>query len=302
MVQGDVSKIQRFSLHDGDGVRTTVFLKGCNLRCLWCHNPETIERGVAIQTYFDTKCIGCGACFSVCPVGAHSLENGVHKIDREKCIHCAACARECYAGAIVANGETMSAGDVIAEVLKDQEFYAISGGGMTISGGEPMLQKEFVLALLHLAKQHGLHTAIDTAGNVPFSFFETINDCVDLYLYDVKCMDDTLHKEITSVSNRRILQNLKQLDQIAKKIYIRMPIMAGLNDDLSFITQAAAMISTLHHVDHVDILTIHKLASGKYKSLNMDYSRVENAAPIQKEQIEKYIALFDSYGVLAREN
>lgn len=300
--RGYVSKIQRFSLHDGDGVRTTVFLKGCNLRCIWCHNPETIPQGIVIQTYFDTKCIGCGECFKICPAGAHALQEGVHVVDREKCIRCGECAKECYAGAIVANGESMPASKVFEEVLKDSEFYKISGGGMTISGGEPMLQKDFVKALLCLAKEQGIHTAIDTAGNVPFSFYEEINDYVDLYLYDIKSIDDAIHREITAVGNERILENIQKLDSIARKIYVRMPIMAGMNDAEALIEKTADLLAPLKSVDHVDILTIHKLASGKYKSLDMDYSKVENAPPISKEQVARYIEIFSSRGITAKEN
>lgn len=296
---GFVSKIQRFSLHDGDGVRTTVFLKGCNLRCKWCHNPETIKSEISIQTYFESKCIGCKECFNVCPSGAHKLVEGKHIIDRDLCIHCGKCGEVCFAGAIVINGIHMSVSQIMNEVMKDEALYKSSNGGLTISGGEPLLQVEFVKSLLIDAKSKGLNTAIDTAGNVDFNLYESINDYVDTYLYDLKCIDDKMHQELTSVSNLRILENLVKLNNISKKIYVRMPIMKGKNDDLDFIRRTAQFIKPLDKVDHIDVLPIHTLAQDKYRSLDLNYDEVVNNPPVSKDEVNKIIEVFNEYGIIA---
>lgn len=299
---GKVSKIQRFSLHDGDGIRTTVFLKGCNLRCVWCHNPETWDFDISIQTYFDNKCIGCGECFKVCPKQAHKIINGKHIIDRNLCIRCGECAKQCYAQAIVANGKDISSDQIIDEVKKDYDLYLKSSGGITLSGGEALLQKEFVKEVLSKAKKMDINTAIDTAGNVDFKNYEDINEYVDMYLYDIKCIDEKIHTEITGVSNKLILENLIKLNDIAKKIYIRMPILKDLNDSEQLIEDTAKFLSKLDKIKCVDILPVHSLAADKYRSLDLDYSRIINASQINKKQIEKYIEIFNSYGINCKEN
>lgn len=299
---GLVSKIQRFSLHDGDGVRTTVFLKGCNLRCLWCHNPETWDQLLSIQTYFDSKCIGCKKCFEMCPNNAHKILNGKHIIDRNLCQRCGICAQNCYAGAIVANGLKMTCEEVFNEVLKDKEFYSVSNGGLTISGGEPLLQKDFVKELLLEAKKNNINTAIDTAGNIDFNNYEEINDYVDLFLFDIKSIDDAIHQKYTKVSNKKILENLIKLNKIAKKIYVRMPIMKNINDNEELIEKTAMFISDLDKVEHVDILPVHSLAADKYRSLDLDYDEVINSEQINKDMINRYIEIFKKYNIVAKEN
>lgn len=302
MNNGFVSKIQRFSLHDGDGVRTTVFLKGCNLHCFWCHNPETITMKPAIQCFFDLRCIGCKACAEVCPAGAMIFNDQGHYIDRDKCMCCGRCAEVCFSEAIVVTGKSYTICQIMEEVQKDRRLYEISKGGITLSGGEPLLQPDFVLAILNEAKKEGINCAIDTAGNVPFTVFEMINNYVDTYLYDVKSVDKAIHKQITGSDNTLILENLIRLDEICKDIVIRMPLMQDINDSEGIIQETIALLKRLKHLREVNILPIHKLASAKYRSLDLDYSLVESSLPMSKERIHRILQQFKDAGIPAREN
>ena len=194
--KGIVSNIQRFSLDDGPGIRTTIFLKGCNLACKWCHNPECIQSGKSLQ-FNAVQCVFCGACVSACPHHCHVLKDGRHHLDRTACARCMACAAHCPARALAVNGRELSDDEVLCAILRDHTFYKSSGGGVTFSGGEPLLQPDFLVALLKKCKQNGLHTAVDTAGNVSWNIFEEIMPLVDLFLFDVKAATPQVHKNAT---------------------------------------------------------------------------------------------------------
>ena len=185
MAKADIFNIQHFSVHDGPGVRTVVFFKGCNLRCRWCHNPESVRREPQILWYPE-KCIGCGNCVARCPQGAHGFKDGMHTIHRDKCAHCFICCEECYADALVRVGEEREAEDIFREIERNRGYFDESGGGATFSGGECMLQQEPLRELLSLCRQAGIHTAVDTAGNVPWQWFEEMRELADLFLYDLK--------------------------------------------------------------------------------------------------------------------
>ncbi len=297
-----ITNIQRFSLHDGDGVRSTVFFKGCLLRCRWCHNPETIDDHINIQTYFETRCIGCRACFFTCPQGAMVFNDEEHYIDRARCVRCGRCAEVCYPKAIVNAGRYLSVFEILEEVEKDAKLYEISGGGVTLSGGEPMLQIKVLEELCPAIRQKGMSCCIDTAGYVPFEYFERINDHVDTWLYDIKSMDKEIHRLITGKDNDVILENLKRLDQIAGDIVIRMPVMEGVNDSDENISAAAELLSPLEHVRKVDVLPIHDLAADKYRSLDLDYSFVLQKKATRRERVDEIIDLLKAKGLNAGRN
>ena len=206
-MKGNIFDIQRFSIHDGPGIRTTVFFKGCNLSCFWCHNPESIDIKSELQ-FQASKCIACGICEGVCTEGCHQMIEGFHAFDRTKCIVCGKCALACPPQALSMAGKDYTPEDILDIVLRDMLYYKNSGGGITCSGGEPMMQHEFLRELLGLAKDNGLHTAVDTAGNVPFEWFEQMLWVTDLFLYDLKSMDTSKHQEATGVGNERIIENL----------------------------------------------------------------------------------------------
>jgi len=207
---GMIFDIQKFSIHDGPGIRTTVFLKGCPLRCLWCHNPEGVSPHRQVS-FTPDRCIGCGYCFQHCPRGLHKMVDEKHVLEREGCAVCGKCAEACYAEALEVIGREASVEEVVEEVLRDKPFYETSGGGMTLSGGEPLLQIDFTEALLKRAKELGLHCCVETSGFGAFENLARIAPCVDLFLYDVKETDNERHIELTGVPNTTILANLRTL-------------------------------------------------------------------------------------------
>ncbi len=262
---GRVSDIKRFAVHDGDGIRTTVFLKGCPLRCVWCHNPESMDPKPQIA-YFAHKCIGCGACVSVCPQNAHGIENG-HVFDREKCVACGKCADACLGEALTFYGTEMTAAAVLQILLEDRMFYENSNGGITLSGGECLMQADFCAELLKLCKENGLHTAVDTCGFVSKDVLDKVIPYTDIFLYDIKAFDEDVHIRCTGQSNAVILRNLRYLDQQGCKTEIRIPYVPDFNTDQ--MEKIKEFLSTLKHVTKVKVLAYHNYAGSKYASLSM---------------------------------
>jgi len=279
---GTIFNIQRFSIHDGPGIRTTVFLKGCNLRCLWCHNPESVQRQPQIQFYIE-KCLGCGACAVVCPQHAHIFENGRHVFLREECRVCGACVVECFSDALVLSGENYSVNDVVAEIQKDQEYFRASGGGVTFSGGEPLLQPAFLAEVLSECKRFGLHCAVDTAGNVPWTTFLAIAPLTDLFLYDIKAFDPEVHRRATGVGNQLILENLKKLVELGKPVWVRIPLVPGYNAEPEEVNAIAGFLQSLGAIERIELLPYHSLGSEKYASLDRDYPAAGISIPYQKD-------------------
>jgi len=274
-VKGMVFDIQKFSIHDGPGIRTTVFLKGCPLKCLWCHNPESQQSGQEIS-FMPEKCIGCGWCFKNCPQKAHVMEDGKHVLRRELCIRCGKCTEKCYAGANTLIGKEMTVDEVIAEVLKDKPFYETSNGGMTISGGEPMAQFKFTQALLKEAKKHKLHTCLETSGFAASEKFLRIREYVDIFLFDYKESDPARHLEFTGVPLAGIISNLLELDRLGSKIILRCPVIPGCNVTPLHFEGIANLASRLSNLIEVNILPYHPLGKSKSARIGKIYPLENN--------------------------
>lgn len=279
---GMIFDIKRFSTYDGPGIRTTVFLKRCPLHCLWCHNPEGISREPCL-VFTPRKCIGCGNCVEVCPQHVHQFVNSQHVIDWERCQNCGICVEGCYSGALQLAGRQMTVDEVMDQVLQDLAFYKTSGGGITLSGGEPMAQYSFTRALLQAAKAEGLSTALDTTGFVPWHQLESLLNYVDLVLYDLKQMNRERHIALTGVPNDRILENLHRLDAIGQAIWIRLPLIPGKNDEDSNYHALGQALSALEHIERVEILRYHRMTEAKYESIGQSYSLKGLQMPTQAE-------------------
>lgn len=280
-MSGVVFDIQRFSIHDGPGIRTTVFLKGCSLRCFWCHNPESIHPKPEIQ-FLPEKCIGCGECLLICQHGARVVQDGDIAYLRQKCQVCGACVETCYAEATALIGKHMTVEQVMAKVLSDRAFYRTSGGGVTLSGGEPVIQPDFSRAILERCKAEGLHTAIETAGNYPWEYLASMLPVTDLVMMDIKHLDPDRHRAATGVSNERILANARQLAQTDRPTIFRTPVIPTVNDTPEEIGAIAAFVHALasRRAENGSaraapisfaLLPFHRLAADKYRSLGLDY-------------------------------
>ena len=278
MVTGIVFDIKKFSIHDGPGIRTTVFFKGCPLNCWWCHNPES-QAPEPELVFWEGRCIRCGACLEVCDPGAIFWDGDVVSTDGEKCTLCGACAEACYAEAREIVGREMTVAQVMAEIERDVPFYDESGGGVTFSGGEPLAQRDFLLALLRACREKEIHTAVDTCGFATWETFDNIREYVGLFLYDLKLMDAAKHQKFTGVSNGLILRNLQALSQRGHDIFLRVPIIPGINDDDEEVRRIGAFAAALPRLERVDILPYHRAGVEKYGRLNEVYELPETRPP-----------------------
>jgi len=265
---GVVFSIQRFSLFDGPGVRTVVFLKGCPLSCVWCHNPEGLSPSPQVM-YDATRCIGCGECVRACPVKAHGWQNGQHSFDRLTCVSCGECAKVCCTGSLAMAGQDMGVEDVMDVVLKDASLYAESGGGMTLSGGEPLSQGEFALSLLACAKEQGIHTCVETCGHVPTQTMMQATEVTDLFYFDYKATGNDMHKALTGVSQERILENLALLDRMGADVVLRCPIVPGMNDTHAHIQGIGDVAGKYACIGQVHLMPYHALGGSKAEKLGM---------------------------------
>lgn len=295
---GTLFNIQRFSIHDGPGIRTTVFLKGCNLHCIWCHNPESVQKQPEIQ-FFPEKCIACGECVKICPHGAQILDGNQRIYVRDLCQQCGQCTQDCFSGALVLTGKEWTPAEVLAEVEQDAPYYQTSQGGVTLSGGEPLLQPEFVSQLLEGCRERGFHTALDTAGNVSWKTFESLLPLTDLFLYDVKAFHEDIHRRATAVSNRLILENLRRLAETGKPIWVRIPVVPGINNSPDEIGEIARFLAPFKSVEWVELMPFHTLGAEKYDSLGRDYT-ARGITPPGILAVEPLLKLFESYQVHAR--
>ena len=290
---GIIFNIQKFCLHDGDGIRTCVFLKGCPLRCIWCHNPESLDKAPNLS-FNKQKCSSCGRCLLVC--SARTIENGNLKIEREKCVKCGKCAETCLNDANEIIGKEMKASEVLDEVIKDKMFYDTSGGGLTVTGGEPSYQPDFTLELLTLAKGNGISLAIETCGIGPRDFYEKAVDLGATFLFDIKCIDPIRHKELTGTDNAHIMSNLQFLMDRGADIIIRLPLVPHCNDSDEDIAKLSAFLNeNKGRYRYAEIMPYHTLGIGKSEKLGTTSSYIHDSAT--DEETSRWTSLFNSHGI-----
>lgn len=281
-----ISDIKRFAVHDGDGIRTTVFFKGCPLSCVWCHNPESISFKSEIA-YYSHKCIGCMECVEVCPNGAHKIADNQHIFHRNLCTGCGKCAEKCLGNALVFYGKEVTVDELLPKLLEDKDFYETGGGGVTLSGGECLSRWEFCLDLLKKLKENGINTAVDTCGFVPRDVLSAVAPYTDTFLYDIKAIDREIHKKCTGQYNDLILENIKFLDSINAKIEVRYPFVPNYNSEEA--EKIADFLKDIKNLTKVKILPYHSYAASKYEALGME-NNLPKTIP-ESELIEKTVKI-----------
>jgi pyruvate formate lyase activating enzyme len=284
--------LKRFAVHDGPGIRTTLFLKGCPLSCLWCHNPEGKSFTPQIALY-KHKCINCLKCASLCKNNGHQF-NDTHTLLRDNCVFCSSCEAACFNNAIEIFGKKITVEDALNLVLEDRLFYESSLGGVTISGGEPLMQKDFVKALLIKLKEQNIHVCVDTCGYADKTAFEQVAPYTDLFLYDIKAFSEETHIKCTGKSNKIIWENLEFLDSINKPVIIRFPFIPSFNDFEA--DDIAKKLSTFKNILSVDVLPYHNFSSSKYEALDLEDTMPKIPMP-QKRETEKIKEIFRKYNL-----
>ncbi len=300
--RGRVFDIQRFSIHDGPGIRTTVFLKGCPLRCLWCHNPEGMSPSPVIS-FLPEKCMACGECVRTCPNGAHRFTSGgngstsTHDYDRERCEACGRCTVTCDTRALEFVGRRVTVDEVMKEVLQDRAFYITSGGGLTVSGGEPLAQCDFTRELLAAARDEGIHRCVETSGFASWARFKPVLHLVDLFLFDFKETDSRRHAEFTGQSNEIILQNLRALHAAGANIQLQCPIVPGFNDREDHFAGIAALARSLPRLQGVRLLPYHPLGKSKLERFGLRAAVNLPDEPLQRTQLAAWTRWLREKGV-----
>ena len=291
--KGLVFDLQRYSIHDGPGIRTLIFLKGCCLRCFWCCNPESIDSKQEVL-FSSERCIKCGSCTKVCPQRAIKKIDDEIRFERDLCISCGKCCQVCSAEARKLVGEWVDVENIMTEIKKDELFYRNSGGGVTISGGEPAFQGKFTTELLRRCKNQAIHTAVETSGYVKWEVLRKILSYTDLVLLDIKHMDPVKHEELTGVTNELILENVKRIGAMKIPLIIRFPLVPGYNDSPQNLRSTAELVAKLEGVRELHILPYHSFGVHKYVGLGKQYSLGGIAAP-SEEEIDKVRKLFEEY-------
>jgi pyruvate formate lyase activating enzyme len=292
MTSGIIFDIKRYAINDGPGIRTAIFYKGCPLECWWCHNPEGQSNQPQLMFRLN-RCKDSKACIEVCPWRAIKWDNG-SITDWEICDNCGRCAEVCYAGAREMIGRVVSVDQVMEEIERDIPFYDQSGGGVTFTGGEPMFQREFLYESLLACNKQGIHTTLDTSGYASWEGFEIVYPHVNLFLYDLKLMDEIKHKQFTSVSNQMILDNLRKLSKAMAHIVVRIPLIPGVNDDDENIELFAAFLADLPYLDGVELMPYHEIGLAKYQALGMNY-KLKETRPTSRQHIEEIEKILTHY-------
>jgi len=291
-----ITDIQRFSLNDGPGIRTTVFFKGCNMRCSWCHNPETLSP-LRDLLYYPAKCIGCGKCFSVCPNGVHRLEDSVHHINREKCTRCGACAAVCYADALVISGREMRIEEILREIRQDTAYYQASGGGVTLSGGEVLCHVPFALELAAACRAEGIHVAVETNLSLPWEEAAPLLSAVDLVMADCKLADDAAHRLYTGVSNRHVSENLAKLTDVP--LIVRTPLIPGVTATSENLAAIGQLLAGKTNLLCWELLNFNPLGASKYDGLGAENGFV-GAKPYTATELEVFRTAAAASGVTVK--
>lgn len=294
----NIFNIQKFSIHDGPGIRTVVFFKGCPLRCIWCANPES-QKKMPQLSVISNNCIKCGACVEVCPYTAITMEIDGVSIDRRLCDDCGMCAGECYSKSIKLMGKEMTTDEVLKKISEDKVFYENSNGGYTLSGGEPLFYDDFCLELASKCKEVGFSGAIETSGYGDTDKFKQLCEMLDLVFFDIKHMDTHKHKELTGVPNKKIIYNLKEIQDTAKEVIIRTPIIPDINDDIKNIEATARLCLELDKVKTWEVMPYHKLGEHKYESLG-EWYELKEVVPPSRKKIDQLVEVANN--IMEKEN
>jgi pyruvate formate lyase activating enzyme len=292
-----VARIERLAVHDGPGIRTVVFLKGCPLCCSWCSSPET-QRHTPELLFDSRRCIRCGACLPACPAGAVSrTEDGAIAIDRSLCRGCGRCAPVCPSGARRLVGKTITVAGILREIEKDEVFYYRSGGGVTVSGGEPLAQPAFTAGILQACVSRGIHTAMETSACAVWERLTRLLDWLDLIYVDIKHMDDSVHRRMTGVGNLLILENIRKLIRAGKRpaVIVRIPVIPGINDTAENLEQTAGFLGELGEIQRVELLPYHRYGRHSYEATGRTFGLAEVAAP-SDDRMQALAAFFGTHG------
>lgn len=298
-MEGTITRIQRLSIHDGPGIRSTVFLKGCNMRCIWCHNPETWNPAPELQQIAD-KCICCTHCIQACRNQAVSIQENRISIDRSRCNSCGGCAEQCPSGSLTMIGSRVSPEGLFEKIIVDKTFFVNSGGGVTLSGGEPTIQAGFCVEFLKLCRAHGVHTAIETNLDCPESTLDLLIPLIDLWMCDLKIADDQKHIRFTSRSNRRTISNLEYLSRQKAELIVRTPVIPGINDTTDDIAAICSIVSGLD-IDFYELLPFHSMGFYKFPTLGLE-NRMEGKDGINDTRIGELYRTVHKYNIKTKQD